>query len=88
MPRILHALTSPRSLIHVPCQPYKIHKILPGRQHVVKRHQQHMVKDKGGPRHDHLTSNPRAPCPGVGMKAMSATMAVRTLHEGCHASGW
>eukprot|EP00983_Pelagomonas_calceolata_P105283 1159115-Pelagomonas_calceolata.AAC.10 len=34
------------------------------------------------------TKEPSAPCPGVGMKAMRATMAVRTLQEGCQASGW
>ncbi len=29
-----------------------------------------------------------APLPGVCMKAISATSAVRTLHEGCQCSGW
>ena len=29
-----------------------------------------------------------APLPGVGMKAMRAVSAVRTLQEGCQCSGW
>ena len=29
-----------------------------------------------------------APLPGVGMKAMSAVRAVRTLQLGCQCSGW
>ena len=29
-----------------------------------------------------------APLPAVGMKAMSATSALRTLQEGCQCSGW
>lgn len=35
-----------------------------------------------------LTIEPRAPCPGVGMNAISAVRAVRTLQEGCQCSGW
>lgn len=35
-----------------------------------------------------LTSEPMAPLPGVGMNAVSATSAVRTLQEGCQCSGW
>lgn len=35
-----------------------------------------------------LTSEPIAPCPGEGMKAMSAVSAVRTLQLGCQCSGW
>ncbi len=31
---------------------------------------------------------PMAPLPAVGMKAMSATSALRTLQEGCQCSGW
>ena len=34
------------------------------------------------------TRDPRAPCPGVGMNAIIAVKAVRTLHEGCQCSGW
>lgn len=34
------------------------------------------------------TSEPSAPWPGVGMNAMSAVSAVRTLHDGCQCSGW
>ena len=34
------------------------------------------------------TSEPMAPLPGVGMKAISAVRAVRTLQEGCQCSGW
>lgn len=35
-----------------------------------------------------LTMEPMAPLPAVGMKAMSATSALRTLQEGCQCSGW
>ena len=35
-----------------------------------------------------LTTEPSAPWPGVGMKAMRAISAVRTLQEGCQCSGW
>lgn len=34
------------------------------------------------------TREPMAPLPGVGMNAMRAVSAVRTLHEGCQCSGW
>ena len=34
------------------------------------------------------TSEPMAPLPGVGKKAMSAVRAVRTLQDGCQCSGW
>lgn len=34
------------------------------------------------------TSEPMAPLPGVGKKAMRAVRAVRTLQEGCQCSGW
>jgi hypothetical protein len=40
---------------------------------------------KGGGEH---TKEPMAPLPGVGIKAVSATRAVRTLHDGCQCSGW
>ena len=34
------------------------------------------------------TSEPMAPLPGVGMKAIIAVIAVRTLQDGCQCSGW
>lgn len=34
------------------------------------------------------TNEPKAPAPGVGMNAIRAVSAVRTLHDGCHCSGW
>ena len=61
------------------------------------KHEQHVVHvlgwrhrswRRGTGRCASRTSEPRAPFPGVGMNAMRAVRAVRTLQEGCQCSGW
>ena len=46
------------------------------------------IKGQGWDQTCSRTREPMAPLPGVGMKAMSAVRAVRTLQLGCQCSGW